>query len=144
MEAVGQSRDGLLCWHNPARVSHGCICRHQPLVLANLVSNAIKFSHPGSTVTIAARPDTDGSLRISVRDEGLGMPAEQTARLFQPFARVGVEATAGEKSTGLGLAIVRRIVEAHQGRVEVESAPGEGTTFTVLLPTAPAISRVVG
>lgn len=111
-------------------------------VINNLVTNAIKFSHPGSSVTIAAGAG-DGEVWISVTDRGLGMTPEQTARLFEPFARVGVQATAGEKSTGLGLAIVRRIVEAHRGHVEVESAPGQGTTFTVVLPAVGAAASDV-
>ena len=105
-------------------------------VVSNLVTNAIKFSHSGSSLTIAAGPDPEGGLWISVSDHGLGMSPQQTARLFEPFASVGVQGTAGEKSTGLGLAIVRRIVEAHHGRVTVESVPGVGTTFTVVLPSS--------
>lgn len=103
-------------------------------VLNNLISNAIKFSHPGSAVTVAAGSDPGSGVWISVTDRGLGMSPEQIERLFKPFERVGVQATGGEKSTGLGLAIARRIVEAHHGRIEVKSVPGEGTTFTVVLP----------
>lgn len=114
----------------PARADRAKLAQ----VINNLVTNAVKFSHSGSTVTLAAGPEPEGGIWFSVTDRGLGMSPEQTARLFQPFARVGVQPTGGEKSTGLGLAIVRRIVEAHRGRVEVESAPGQGTTFTVVLP----------
>lgn len=103
-------------------------------VLNNLMTNAIKFSHPGASVTVAAGCDPGSAVWISVSDRGLGMSPEQMDRLFKPFGRVGVQATGGEKSTGLGLAIARRIVEAHGGRIEVESAVGKGTTFTVVLP----------
>lgn len=106
-------------------------------VVDNLVTNAVKFSHSGSSVIVTAGAEPGGGIWISVSDRGLGMSPEQKARLFQPFARVGVQPTGGERSTGLGLAIVRRIIEAHRGRVEVESAPGEGTTFTVVLPRQP-------
>lgn len=109
-------------------------------VLNNLMTNAIKFSHTGSSVTLAASFDPEAGIRISVTDRGLGMSPEQKERLFKPFGHVGVEATAGEKSTGLGLAIARRIVEAHQGRIEVESVEGKGTMFTVVLPASCAIS----
>ncbi|HEX7708197.1 MAG TPA: HAMP domain-containing sensor histidine kinase, partial [Thermoanaerobaculia bacterium] len=103
-------------------------------VIDNLISNAIKFSHPGSSVTVAAGSEPGSGVWISVTDRGLGMSPEQLERLFKPFGRVGVQATGGEKSTGLGLAIARRIIEAHRGRIEVESLAGEGTTFTVVMP----------
>lgn len=105
-------------------------------VLNNIVNNAIKFSHRGSAVDLDAGFDPEAGIRIAVVDRGLGMSPEQREQLFKPFGRVGVQATAGEKSTGLGLAIARRIVEAHQGRIEVESVQGEGTTFTVVLPVS--------
>lgn len=110
-------------------------------VLNNLITNAIKFSHSGSSVTVAAGFDPDAGVWISVTDRGLGMSPQQKELLFKPFGRVGVAATAGEKSTGLGLAIARRIVEAHQGRIEVESVQGEGTTFTVVLPVSCTTGR---
>ena len=109
-------------------------------VLNNLLTNAIKFSHAGSSISITAGHGPEHTVRIAVRDRGLGMSPEQTALLYQPFGRVGVQATDGEKSTGLGLAIVRRIVEAHLGKVEVESVPGAGTTFTVILPASSTVA----
>lgn len=106
-------------------------------VLNNLVSNAIKFSHPGSTVTIAAETGRDKA-RISVRDQGVGIPEDEQGKLFTPFAHLSVRATAGEKSTGLGLSIVRKLVQAHHGNVTVRSVPGKGTTFTVEIPLVQA------
>lgn len=105
-------------------------------VLDNLVTNALKFSHPGSTVTLAARTDPEGGSRMAVSDQGVGMSPEQIARLFQPFGRVGVAATAGEKGTGLGLAIVKRIVELHGGAVAVTSRLGQGTEVVLSVPGA--------
>ena len=106
-------------------------------VLNNLLHNAIKFSHPGTTTTVTVGrtpPGTASGVRVAVRDEGQGIPAEDQARLFTPFARLSVKATAGEASTGLGLAIVKRIVEGHGGRLTVDSRPGEGSTFAFTLP----------
>ncbi|MCR9143990.1 MAG: hybrid sensor histidine kinase/response regulator [bacterium] len=104
-------------------------------VINNLLSNAIKFSHSGSRVTLAARAAGD-RVQMSVSDSGQGIPADELGKLFQPFQKSSVRATAGEKSTGLGLTIVRRIVEGHGGTIEVESEVGAGTTFTVSVPVA--------
>ncbi|MCX7019035.1 MAG: GAF domain-containing sensor histidine kinase [Candidatus Sumerlaeota bacterium] len=101
-------------------------------VLNNLISNAIKFSYPGSVIRIAARPAKD-RVEISVEDQGQGIPEDELAHIFTEFGRGSVKPTGGEKSTGLGLAIVRRIVKAHGGHVGVESEPGRGSTFTITL-----------
>jgi signal transduction histidine kinase len=102
-------------------------------VLNNLISNAVKFSHPGSQVEIGLEEHEDGVV-ISVRDEGQGIPAEELDRLFKWFGRTSVRGTEGERSTGLGLAIARRIVAGHQGRIWVESEVDQGSTFYVSLP----------
>lgn len=102
-------------------------------VLNNLVSNAIKHSHGGSTVQIVVEA-SGSTARVTVRDEGEGIAEESIPHLFQPFGQARKQGTAGEPSTGLGLAIVRRIVEGHGGRVGVESVPGKGSAFTVTLP----------
>jgi signal transduction histidine kinase len=105
-------------------------------VLDNLISNAIKFSPPGSQVQVIL-DQTDDGVRIAVRDQGPGISPEDQERLFKPFQRARTEATGGEKSTGLGLVIVKRIVEAHGGRIWLESQVGEGSTFYVVLPQDP-------
>ena len=105
-------------------------------VLQNLVDNAVKFTPPGGAVCIAARAgERDGrpALLVSVRDTGPGIPEEIRDRLFQKFVR-GKQIGRG---SGLGLAFCRLVVEAHEGRLEVDSAPGHGATFTFSLPTAP-------
>jgi signal transduction histidine kinase len=102
-------------------------------VLANLLSNAIEHSRAGQRVWLVARRDA-GGLLFSVRDEGSGIAPEDQPRLFAPFARAGTRKTAGERSVGLGLAIARLVVEAHGGRIWVESIPGQGATFFVSLP----------
>jgi PAS domain S-box-containing protein len=104
-------------------------------VLANLLSNAIKFSPRGGTVTVAAFLDGEQAV-VKVTDEGLGIPAEGVARLFQKFYRVDREETRGIGGTGLGLSLVRQMVEAHGGRIWVESAVGVGSSFFFSLPLA--------
>lgn len=102
-------------------------------VLQNLLGNATKYSHPGGEIRIELG-ELDASVRVSVRDQGTGIAPDFLERIFAPFARERREGTHGERSTGLGLAIVRRIVDAHGGRIWVESAPGEGSTFHVEVP----------
>jgi signal transduction histidine kinase len=102
-------------------------------VLNNLLGNAIKFSHTGTTVRIRLTAGTDG-VTIAVQDQEQGIPAADLAKLFKPFSKASLRSTAGEQSTGLGLAIVRRIVEGHGGQIGVDSVVGEGSTFTLTLP----------
>lgn len=102
-------------------------------VLNNLLTNAVKFSYPGSQVQVVLETAGD-ELLLRVSDKGQGMTPEQVSRLFHPFARGRSQGTAGEASTGLGLVIVRKIVEGHGGRIDVQSEPGAGSTFTVHLP----------
>ena len=105
-------------------------------VLDNLLTNAAKFSNPGTRVKVTVRRE-DGTIRIAVADQGLGIPAPELAKLFEPFSRTSVKSTSGEKSTGLGLLIARRIVESHKGKISVQSEVGKGSTFTVVLPITP-------
>lgn len=102
-------------------------------VLDNLISNAVKFSPPGGLVTIIATAE-EADWRIEVRDIGPGLTPHDRERVFQDFARLSAQPTGGEKSTGLGLAITRRIVEAHGGRVGVDSEAGKGAVFWFTLP----------
>ena len=104
-------------------------------VVANLVSNALKYSIHGCPVTLRARREGDFAL-VAVRDEGAGIPPEAQELLFERFYRVpGVQVQTGSGvGMGLGLYISREIVERHGGRIWVESAVGEGTTFFFTLP----------
>lgn len=101
--------------------------------LANLVDNAIKYSGDQRHLTVSARMEGD-HLAIAVADRGIGIPAAEHARIFDKFYRVGRSETQGRRGSGVGLALVRHVVEAHGGRVTVESAPGEGSRFTLLFP----------
>ncbi len=101
-------------------------------VLTNLVSNAIKYSPRGGAVEVRLGRRGDEAV-IRVTDQGIGMSGAERSRLFEPFRRLGLS---GETApgVGLGLYVVKRIVEAHCGRIEVESAPGNGSSFAVFLP----------
>jgi PAS domain S-box-containing protein len=101
-------------------------------VLRNLIGNAIKFTSTGDVVRVAARADMSGepSLFVSVSDTGSGIPADIRELLFQKFVTGRQE----ERGSGLGLAFCKMAVEAHGGRIWVESPPGDGTTFTFTLP----------
>jgi signal transduction histidine kinase len=101
--------------------------------LANLVDNAIKYSDERCTVRVDARL-ADGGLALSVSDEGIGIPRDEHARIFEKFYRVGRSDTQGRRGSGVGLALVRHVAEAHRGRVTVESEPGHGSRFTLWLP----------
>ncbi|MDO4552166.1 MAG: HAMP domain-containing sensor histidine kinase [Bacillota bacterium] len=100
-------------------------------VWINLLDNAIKFSRNGGAVSIKTEPVSDG-LCVVIADRGPGMDQETRLRAFEQFYQ-GEQSRAGE-GCGLGLSIVKRIVELHRGRIEVESAPGKGSAFTVFLP----------
>jgi signal transduction histidine kinase len=104
-------------------------------LLGNLVSNAVKYTPAGGLVRIAARR-AGSDVVVRVVDTGLGISEEDQAGLFSAFFRTTNPVALSESGTGLGLAIVASIAERHAGRVEVESRLGEGTTFTVTLPTA--------
>lgn len=101
--------------------------------ITNLVDNAIKYSGPGSLVTVSGER-TDREVTIAVRDPGCGIPVEHQPRLFERFYRVDKARSRKVGGTGLGLAIVKHIVYAHRGRITVDSAPGKGSTFTIHLP----------
>jgi signal transduction histidine kinase len=103
-------------------------------VIGNLLSNAIKYSPDGGTVHIAAE-QIDSYVRVSVRDEGLGIPEDLQQRVFARFFR-GDADTSGIPGTGLGLTIARSVVEAHGGHMNFESARGKGSVFWLELPMA--------
>ncbi|MCO5168968.1 MAG: HAMP domain-containing histidine kinase [Planctomycetes bacterium] len=106
-------------------------------VLNNLVSNAMKYSPPGSRVELSLGREGDEAV-FAVRDHGVGIPPEELGRIFEPFRRGARVRGAAIPGVGLGLCVARRIVEAHGGRIEVESARGLGSTFRVRLPLAAA------
>jgi hypothetical protein len=100
--------------------------------LINLISNAIKYNHPGGRVRVAAHQSADDRVRISVEDTGTGIDDESLTRLFVPFERLAADA-AGVHGTGLGLALTRRFIEAMGGSISVASTPRVGSVFSVEL-----------
>jgi len=102
-------------------------------VFDNLYGNAIKFSPQGSTVSLYLGIRDEYAM-LEVRDEGPGIRKEDQSRLFGAFQKLGTKTTGGEASTGLGLSIVKKIVEAHQGKVEIQSEEGKGTVMRVMIP----------
>jgi signal transduction histidine kinase len=103
-------------------------------VVTNLVSNAVKYSPDGGSVTVRCRERGPQHVVIAVVDHGLGIPPEQVPKLFQKFARVRTNEHLKVPGTGLGLYICRLIVEGHGGQIWVESEPGKGSTFAMVLP----------
>jgi two-component system sensor histidine kinase/response regulator len=103
------------------------------VVFKNLVSNAIKYNRPQGSVILEGQA-TDGSLRVDVRDTGMGIPSEEIPFIFEDFFRVKSSKTAEIPGTGLGLSIVKKIVEGHHGSIDVASKQDEGTAFSVYLP----------
>jgi len=98
----------------------------------NLLDNAVKYSGESRVVQVEVERGSD--VKIRVRDEGFGIPAPELKRIFRKFARGSAAVEHGVKGTGIGLAMVKHIVDAHAGRVVVDSEPGRGSTFTIILP----------
>jgi PAS domain S-box-containing protein len=110
---------------DPARVKQ---------ILYNYLSNAIKFTAEDGKVDIRIGPEGPALFRIDVKDTGVGIPAEHLGKLFIEFQQLDASTAKRYQGTGLGLALTKRLVEAHGGRVAVRSVPGEGSTFSAVLP----------
>jgi two-component system, OmpR family, phosphate regulon sensor histidine kinase PhoR len=114
-------------------------------VFQNLIHNAIKYGREGGevrvrfgSIPVPTKREGVGQVFVAVEDEGEGIPREAIPRLTERFYRVDVKRSRERGGTGLGLAIVKHIVNRHQGRLQIESTPGTGSTFTVSLPAPPA------
>jgi heavy metal sensor kinase len=115
--------------------------RLRELVL-NLVENAVKYSRPGGKVGMALARE-DGTARVSVTDQGIGIPPAAQSHIFDRFYRADEARAYASKGTGLGLAICKWIAEVHHGRIEVQSELGKGSRFTLILPLADPLVREV-
>jgi PAS domain S-box-containing protein len=104
-------------------------------IVLNLLSNAVKFTAPGGRVTVSCQA-TDDRVVLSVRDNGVGIAADQLESIFEPFVQLGRSLTTGHEGTGLGLAIGRDLARAMGGELAAESTPGAGSVFTLTLPRA--------
>jgi signal transduction histidine kinase len=112
--------------------------------LGNLLTNAVKFSAAESPIAVVAERDGD-RVRIAVVDEGIGLPAWEASRVFDPFFRARTSVANAVRGTGIGLSLVREYVRAMGGEVSVESTPGEGSTFAFTLPVAgPVVDLTLG
>lgn len=117
---------GALVWVDRARINQ---------VIDNLVGNAMKFSPDGGTISVSMM-ETEDEVQIVISDEGIGVPADKRERIFERFYQVDGSARRRFGGTGVGLAIVKRIVDAHQGKIWVESEVGQGSSFYVAFPRA--------
>jgi len=101
--------------------------------LWNLLDNAVRYSGDSREIEVGVIR-AGAQVRIAVRDRGLGIPAREQAAIFHKFRRGAEAVKLGIKGTGIGLAMVDHIVKAHHGRIDLQSAPGQGSTFTLVLP----------
>lgn len=121
--------DGLPLVRADARALEAALC--------NLITNACKYGGPGGRIELEAEQVVNGhtaEIRITVRDQGPGIPADERPRLFEPFYRGRAARQAQIRGSGLGLSLVKNTIAAHGGRVSVASAPGQGSAFTLHLP----------
>jgi len=112
-------------------------------VLLNLLSNAVKFTPRGGKVTVLAEARNDAlgeRVRVAVRDTGIGIAAEDLARLAQPFEQIENQHSKTQQGTGLGLALTKSLVELHGGALDIQSSPGQGTTVSFSIPIRQSLS----
>ena len=110
-------------------------------ILLNLLSNAIKFTELGGSIDVLARRAGDGGVEFVVRDTGCGMTPGEVEIALEPFQQVDAGLARRHQGTGLGLPLARKLAELHGGRLTVESQKGRGTTVTVALPPARAVTK---
>jgi len=130
LEDAGFQYEVLLPDQLPKVLGDGRALQHCVL---NLLDNAVKYSRERKEVKVAVASQ-NGQVSLSVSDRGIGIPPEERERIFEKFARVETGLVHDVKGAGLGLSLVDMLVRAHHGSVEVDSTPGEGSTFTILLP----------
>jgi two-component system, OmpR family, phosphate regulon sensor histidine kinase PhoR len=126
----------------PTELPDVAVDRHAMVdALVNLVSNAHKYGGTPAVVRVRALITPKGEVGIAVTDNGVGIPRPEQRRIFEKFYRIDDRLSRAKEGSGLGLAIVKHVVRAHRGRVTVDSEPGQGSTFTIVLPAAAAVPR---
>jgi signal transduction histidine kinase len=108
--------------------------------LANLLDNSMKYSPDRKAIAVVVRRDESG-VAIEVADRGIGIPRAEQQKIFEKFYRVDTEVVRTTRGSGLGLALTRHIVEAHGGRIVVDSTPGEGSRFRIVLPAVANVQQ---
>jgi len=131
-QALARGRGVTLLFIPPGPVLLQADAGELEMLFNNLISNAIKYNHEGGSVTVELEEEAE-AIRIQVHDTGIGMSPEEQARLFGEFSRIRNEKTRNILGSGLGLSIVKRLASLYGGKVEVESEPDHGSTFTVTL-----------
>ena len=99
----------------------------------NLLTNAVKYSPARTRVSVYGEDERGDRVRLSVEDQGIGMDKSETRRVFEKFYRTKTAEQSGEMGSGIGLSLVKQIVDEHGGTVQVESEPGKGSKFTLIL-----------
>jgi two-component system cell cycle sensor histidine kinase PleC len=102
-------------------------------IMLNILSNAVKFTEPGGTITTSIE-EFENHVSIIVKDTGVGIPANKLSAVLRPFEQVSTEFTRNHEGSGLGLAITKELAELHGGMISLESREGEGTTAHIRLP----------
>jgi len=133
MDAAKSKKIDILC-NIPHEITVFADSNMLQTVIRNLVSNAVKFTPHGGRITITAIVTADKSVKISIKDSGIGMSPEIIDHLFQLDVKTSRNGTDGEPSTGLGLLLCNEFVEKHGGRFNVESDEGKGSTFYFTIP----------
>jgi signal transduction histidine kinase len=131
---AGEKKISLRTRIDPALPHINADPRRLDQVLSNLLSNAIKFTPEGGEIEVGAACENGVEARLWVRDTGMGIPPQETEQIFQKYRQASSAKEAKEKGTGLGLVICKMIVEAHGGKIRVDSEEGKGSTFTVTIP----------
>jgi two-component system sensor histidine kinase SenX3 len=137
VQSAAEQRKITIELHEPEPPVHVLGDRRQLVsAIHSLLENAVTFSYENGIIVVSGS-QVDGEVHLSVADAGVGIPARDLERIFERFYRVDHGRSRETGGTGLGLSIVRHVASNHQGRVEVASREGEGSTFTLILPNPP-------